>query len=373
MANLVSQVMQFITPSMISKIASALGLDHDDAQKAITAGIPAILAGFANMAAKPDGGQLLSNALAQQSGTLDQLKNAIGTGAEKAFTEKGMGMLSSLMGSGASSALAGAVGRFAGIDASTSKSLLGLLGPLVAGVVGQQQRSAGLDAKGLASLLTSQKDQIAAAIPSGFAGLLGGTGLLEGLGDSWSRSAATASKAADRVSDMSGYATANAAQAARATTNSGHGRSASRRSPLSAWILFNRDSSQTVAERPAAPPARTSETLGAGTADKLTDLTAELTTSVSAVRSALDGMTDPASVRAALPQLRQATDRLEVIGNSASQLPPNARKEISFYVVRSMPMLNQLCDKVLATPEAAPIAKPAIDALKVRLEALSKS
>ena len=195
MANIVSQVMQFITPSMISRIASALGLDRDDAQKAIAAGVPAILAGFANAASKPDGGQLLSNALAQQSGTLDQLKNAIGSGAEKAVTEKGMGLLSSLMGGGASSALAGAVGRFAGLDANTSKSLLGLLGPIVAGVVGQQQRSAGLDAKGLASLLTSQKDQIAAAMPPSFANLLGGTGLLEGLGDSWSRSAATAAKA----------------------------------------------------------------------------------------------------------------------------------------------------------------------------------
>jgi hypothetical protein len=98
-----------------------------------------------------------------------------------------------------------------------------------------------------------------------------------------------------------------------------------------------------------------------------------LTSSVSAVRSALDGMTDPASVRDALPRLQQATARLEAIGNSATQLPPNARKEISFYVVRSMPALNQLCDKVLATPDAAPLAKPAIDALRVRLDALSRS
>ena len=374
MANIVSQVMQFITPSMISRIASALGLDRDDAQKAIAAGVPAILAGFANAASKPDGGQLLSNALAQQSGTLDQLKNAIGSGAEKAVTEKGMGLLSSLMGGGASSALAGAVGRFAGLDANTSKSLLGLLGPIVAGVVGQQQRSAGLDAKGLASLLTSQKDQIAAAMPPSFANLLGGTGLLEGLGDSWSRSAATASKAAERVSDdISGYATANAAQTARATANIWPWALGVAALLGLGWLIFSHDDSQTVAERPAAPPTRTSETVGAGTPDRLTDLTAELTSSVSAVRSALDGMTDPASVRAALPQLQQATDRLEVIGNSASQLPPNARKEISFYVVRSMPALNQLCDKVLATPEAAPLAKPAIEALRVRLDALSKS
>ena len=61
-ANLVSLIMQFITPSMMSKMASTLGLDRDDVQKAIGVSVPAILAGFANVATKPDGGQQLSNA-----------------------------------------------------------------------------------------------------------------------------------------------------------------------------------------------------------------------------------------------------------------------------------------------------------------------
>ena len=41
--------MQFITPSMMSRMASTLGLDRDDVQKAIGVGVPAILAGFANV------------------------------------------------------------------------------------------------------------------------------------------------------------------------------------------------------------------------------------------------------------------------------------------------------------------------------------
>jgi hypothetical protein len=372
-ANLVSLIMQFITPSMISKMATTLGLDRDEAQKAIGVSVPAILAGFANAATKPDGGQKLSNALAQQSGFLDQMKTAIGSGGEKALADNGAGLLSSLLGGGAMSALSGAVGRYAGIDANSSKSLLGFLGPIVAGVVGQQQSSAGLDAKGLTNLLMSQKDQIAAAMPSGFASLLGGTGLLDGLGDTWLRGSAAASSAAGRASDMSGYAAANAANTARATTNvwpwalgiialAGLG-----------WFFLGRDTSQIVAERPA-PVTRSGDTMGAGAPDaRLTDLTAELTSSVSAVRSALQGMTDPASAQAALPKLAQATAQFDTIGDAASQLPPNARREIASYVERSMPMLNQLCDKVLATPQTAALAKPAIDALRAKLAALSRS
>ncbi len=56
---------------------------------------------------------------------------------------------------------------------------MGLLGPLVMGVLGQQQRANGLDASGLAQLLELQKDNIARALPSGFANYLSGTGILD--------------------------------------------------------------------------------------------------------------------------------------------------------------------------------------------------
>ena len=55
---------------------------------------------------------------------------------------------------------------------------------------------------------------------------------------------------------------------------------------------------------PRLRSARTGETMGAGSADaKLTDITAELTSSVRDVRAALVDMTDPVSVQAALPKL----------------------------------------------------------------------
>ena len=49
------------------------------------------------------------------------------------------------------------------------------------GVLGQQRRTSGLDATGLANLLTSQKDNIARALPAGFSKYLGGTDILDSL------------------------------------------------------------------------------------------------------------------------------------------------------------------------------------------------
>jgi len=55
--NLVSLIMQFLTPDMIGRIASALGLDRNNTQTAIGAAIPGLLAGLSGVAAQPGGAQ----------------------------------------------------------------------------------------------------------------------------------------------------------------------------------------------------------------------------------------------------------------------------------------------------------------------------
>ena len=42
--NLVSIIMSFLTPDMIGRIASMLGLDRNDTSSAIEAGVPGLLA-----------------------------------------------------------------------------------------------------------------------------------------------------------------------------------------------------------------------------------------------------------------------------------------------------------------------------------------
>ena len=377
--NLVSLITQFVTPSLVSKMGGALGLDRDQAQKAVGVSIPAILAGFASAATKPQNQQKISDVMAHQSTALDQTKSAINEGRPGAVAETGNNLLSSLLGDDTVNMLAGAVGRFTGIDPSATKSLLGMLTPLTAGIVGQQQRSQGLNPSGLANLLTSHSSEIMAAMPPGFASLLGSTGLLDGLSDRWRSGATAAAATADRISDMPGQAAASAGQLEQASVKR---LSASHWPWVIAalavlaglgWYLFNHDESFRAAERPLST-MRPSETTGAGVPDqKLTDLAAELTSSVSATRSALQGISDPASARAALPKLQQVSTQFDSINNAVSLLPPNARKGVSSVVTRSMPMLNQLFDRVLASPQTAELTKPTIDTLRAKLQTLAKS
>ena len=156
------------------------GLDGAQVEKALQAGAPALLAALTSLVSKPAGAAALNGAVAQQQpGVLTSLANMIGGSGQKALIDTGVSTLTSLLGGKTTSALTNAVGQYAGIGEGSSKSLMGVLGPVVMGVLGQQQRASGLDATGLANLLASQKDNIARALPAGFASYLSGTGILD--------------------------------------------------------------------------------------------------------------------------------------------------------------------------------------------------
>ena len=114
-ANLVSLIMQFLTPDMIGRIASALGLDRNNTQTAIGAAVPGLLAGLSGVAAQPGGAQKLVDAVRQQTGALGSFVNMIGASGQSSLIEKGSQILSSLLGGRDQTALAGAVGKYAGL------------------------------------------------------------------------------------------------------------------------------------------------------------------------------------------------------------------------------------------------------------------
>jgi hypothetical protein len=381
--NLVSVVMQFLTPDMIAKIAAALGLDRSLVQKAIGGAIPALLASLADVASTPNGARQLTNTLNQQSGSLENLKDLIGGSGQNSLAETGSNMLSGLFGGGTLDTMAQTIGKFAGIGEGASKSMLGMLGPLVLGALGQQQRSAGLDASGLASLLTSQKDQIAAAIPSGLADQLSAAGLIDGATGSVRSGAAAASAAAGRIAEASARTVSRPAQAASEAART----TAASRWPYwllaavalggLAWYALGRPADDKVAQLP--PPSMTQTAAGTvGVAP--TDLTVggvnlanQINSSVGSIRTLLPGITDAASAEAALPKLRETTAQLNEVSSRATQLSPEGKSALIKLIVAATPTINQMCDKVLATPGAGDIAKPAIDELRGKLDALARS
>ena len=362
MANLVSVVMQFLTPDMIAKIASALGLDRNVAQKAIAGAIPALLASFADVGSTPNGARQLTNTLTQQSASLESLKNLIGGTGQNSLAETGSNMLSGLFGGGTLDTMAQTIGKFAGIGEGTSKSMLGMLGPVVLGALGQQQRSTGLDASGLVSLLTSQKDQIAAAIPSGLASQLSAAGLIDGATGSLRSGAAAASAAGGRVAEASERTISGAGQAASAMAS----RTSVPQWPYwlvaaavlggLAWFALGRSGEDTVAQVPPPATTRTATgTVGLAPADLTVggvNLANQINASVGSIRTVLPGITDAASAEAALPKLREAAAQLNEVSSRATQLSPEGKSTLVKLIVAATPAINQMCDKVLATPGA---------------------
>src|SRR6516164_6298624 len=345
-ANLTSIVMQFLTPEVIAQIASFLKLDKATTQKAAEGSVPALLAGLSDLVANPAGTSQLSKLLSQQQiGSATDLLRSAGA---QGLADTGSNMLS------------GVVGKFTGTGDSGGKLLLSVLGPIVLGALGQHQRNAGLDANGLASLLRSQKGQIVAAIPAGLADQLGAAGLI------------------DKIAGGSGRAGAAASQTASTTFN----KAAQWPYWLGAlivlgglaWYTLGRQGQQTVAEPPATTQPAT-RTVGMAPADLTVDgvnLANQFNSSINTLKSALPGITDAASAQAALPKLNEVVAQLNDISARAAKLPPEGPSALAKLIVVVRPTINQMCDKVIATPDVGAVAKPAIDDLQARLDALSR-
>ena len=361
--NLVSLVMQFLTPDMIGRIASALGIDRTSAQTAIGAGVPGLLAGLCGVAAQPGGAQKLVDAARQQTSALGNFASMIGGANRSSLIEKGSQMLSSLLGGREQTALADAVGKYAGLGQSASGSLLGMLAPVVMGTISKEQGTRSLDASGIASLLASQKDNIAAALPSGFSNLLGGTGLLDSLGG------------------VARTATAAAGQTARVTTSAARaiGDTGQRAAGAAAlnwlyWLIPLLAIAAALIYLLARPTEQVVQQ-GVSTTQSLTvgglDIGKQVTDSITNLRTTLAGITDASSARAALPKLQEATAQIDKVDALLGQLSPEQRKVLAGMVTPLIPSLNQLFDKVLAIPGVAELLKPTIDALKAKVAMLT--
>jgi hypothetical protein len=363
--NLVSYMMQFLTPDMIGRIAGALGLNRSDAQSGVGAVVPALLAAFSGLADKPGGAQSLVNTVKQQSGVLDNFASMIGGNNLSSFIERGSSLLTSLLGSHDQAALTGAVARSAGLGQNKATSLLGMLTPVVMGLIGRQIGTRGVDIGSLTSLLASQKEQIAQALPNGMGELLDRTGLSSGL-----ESARRATTAATGQFTQYTPPPPERERADRDTTF-GIPNWAYWALPLLAlggllWYLLGRPAQhEQVAQEPAPPAQSQSVTVGG------VDIKNTIGDSLSDLRTSLQGVTDVASARAVLPKLEAARTQIDRVSSLVGQLTPDQRKVVAAVVAPAMPAINRLTDKVLEIPGVGDVLRPTIDPVKTKLADLS--
>src|SRR6516225_2470520 len=343
MANFVSLVMQFLTPDMVGRIATALGFDRNKVQSAISGAVPALLAAFNDVAAQPGGPQKLADAARQQTGSLESLASVLAAGGQSSLLDKGSQLLSSLVSGQDENAMIGAIAKFTGLGQGASGSLLGMLAPIVMGTIGRHQSAAGtLNANGISNLFASQKDNIAAALPSGFGSLLSGTtSAARAVGQTGQRAADTA---AATSSNWLYWLVPIAA--------------------VAALLVY-------FAVRPTEEVVQQGMNQAQNAPAPGDDIGKQVANNIASVRATLDGVTDVSSAQAALPKLKEATAQIDKTCGEVGQLSAEQRKLIAAVINPLMPTVNQLCDKVLAIPGVAEVLKPSVDTLKAKLTALA--
>jgi hypothetical protein len=363
--NLVSEIAEALGPTIVARIASSLGLDQSSTQKAVAAAVPGLLAALTSLVSKPQGATKLNDTVAkQQPGALSSLADVIGGSGQKAFIDRGSSALTSLLGGPIVSSLASALGRYAGIGEGGSKSLLGLLGPAILGVLAHQQRDKGLDASGLARLLTSQKDSVVAALPSGFSKYLSEAGILDDV---------TA-----RVAPRTAYGSSPSIWpwllGALALLAIG----------ALAWHFLAGRHRQVVEaptpkiEQPATETTQKGEAPYAGVLSKLrgikvgdVDIGELATSAVNDMYSSVSGIKDEATAQAELPGVTKASSEFDQLTALLNQLPPDTRKTLAQTFAAIKPNLDDLIDRVLGIPGVGAIIKPTVDAIRAKIDTLA--
>ena len=181
--NIVDLVKSGISDQTLGQIGNAVGMDGTQTSVAMSGALPGLLGGLAGVAERPGGAESLLDGMRHaDDGLLGNAGSMLGDGQGSQLAERGGSLLSSLLGGDAD----GQACRRAGLlhragRKSKGGSLLGMLAPIVVGALRNKVSGDGLDAGGLRSMMSSQRANIDAAMPQGFADSLRSEGFFDSL------------------------------------------------------------------------------------------------------------------------------------------------------------------------------------------------
>ena len=172
--NLIENVSSYITPDIINKASAFLHESPSSTSMAMSGIVPTLLGGITNMASSPGGATQLAGLLGsagQHEGLLSGLSSYFtGGSSTTGLIHQGEGLLSTLFG-GRLDSITSAISSFSGIGGGSAASLMAMAAPVVMGAIARLRSSQNLNPTQLASLLSSQKSTVAAAMPTGLRGL----------------------------------------------------------------------------------------------------------------------------------------------------------------------------------------------------------
>ena len=175
--NLLDLINENITGDVVSNLAEFLGESSNNTSSALSSAIPSIVAGLVNKSADMQGASTILSLLNQKSdvsGILNNLVTAFsgGEGTNKLLAV-GAKLLNSIFGYKTDD-VANLIANSSGISKTSSNSLLGLLMPLIFGVLGKTVKAKGITSPaGLVSFLSKQSGFLKNLLPAGLGSILG--------------------------------------------------------------------------------------------------------------------------------------------------------------------------------------------------------
>lgn len=352
--NLVSMGMNFFGPAIAQKVAGMLGIENRLVTTAISAALPTILAAIAGKSAKSGGaGSIFDLLSSTQTASPDDFANQMNTGNLADIASQGGGFLSQLVGGNEMSTITNAVGKHAGIPAEATSSLVGMMGPAVAGLLKGQVAEQGLDAAGFASMMKGQAGNIAQGMPEGFAQNLAGTGLLDSIQDQI--------PSATAIRETASSAAATAASEVQSKKSGGMMKWLLPLVVIAGlgWYFFGQGT-------PDIPEIATDAlTVGdVNVAEQITGVT-------DSISGALGGITDAASAEAAIPALETATEQVDGLAGIVGQLTGDQQGMFGGLVKTALEAIGPLAEQALgAAGEGSPVG-PIIQTLLEKLGGLA--
>jgi hypothetical protein len=360
---------KFLTPDVVAKMALGAGISEvTSAQTTLSGAVPTILSGLANLASKPEGARQLADAIASQpSNLLDNLAGMIGGSAAGQLCNLGNSALMTLFGASTLGKLASALGRFGGISEGAARTLLGMVAPVILGVLGRQT---GGGTRALTQFFALQKDEFVRAIPSGLFDLLKASGInFKSLA-----SVATPNRLTDtphaRADDFGG--SAYIMGSSRPSQSSA--RWAYWVIPLLAlagllWYLLGGERArEPVAKGPAQAVQPTAQS---PVADG--DLHRQITAALDTLNSTLQGVKDAPSAGQGLARLQQLANELDRLRTAAERLPAETRERIAEAIKAAASRSRTTLDTLTAMPGMGDDVGPVISALRGKVDALART
>lgn len=393
---------QFGGPAL-GQLGALLGEDNNKAEAAIGAAVPGLLSGLTSQA-NADGGASLFNAVKDQDDSLlDNIGGLLTGGNSGNVMNQGSSMLGSLLGNGAAGGLASAVAGLTGIGGKSSSGLMGLLMPIVLGMIKRKIFGGGgfsQNAGGLLSLLNGQKDHVQAAMPSGFQNQLQSSGFLDqmsslggsaagavsgaagavgnaasntvdAVGDAGRNAAGAVGNAASNVGNAAGNAVDNTADAAGRAASGGGG-FLRKLLPIAAilaialigWkMLMGNKGVDVDVPNVSAPSVEIPKVDigGVNVGDEIGGIFGGAT-------DAISGITDVDSATAAVPALNEVSGKVDGLTGIWDKVPEANRGALSGLVGDNMGKLTPILDKANEIPGVSdvlgPITGPLLDKLK---------